>query len=278
MPEIFTVRIDLGADAPVAMVAQSIVDLHTLTDVAAELTGPAAAGQARRYLSDVVANEGLHSLLSRVRRHELPFAEQFEAQVDRLDAIGEDYERYLREFGPPGPRRRYLRDSVYSALLGSSATGVPWNWSIEGGMQAMLRQLEAAETASRLPASGYRMRSLQYANPVTAELIAEVGISAAALAYILRVITTLRPRRRRETARASAEERIQNANARDAEDLVATRIELRRILRPHRPWRVGPPAGGHHRLPAEPHRGCCGPPRRQGTGLRSALHHERGMT
>src|SRR6202034_4281229 len=45
-----------------------------------------------------------------------------------------------------------------------------------------------------------------------------------------RVITTVRPRRRRETSRASAEERIRTADARETEDLVATQIELRCIL------------------------------------------------
>ena len=50
------------------------------------------------------------------------------------------------------------------------------------------------------------------------------------MAYTLRVITTVRPRRRRETSRASAEERIRTADARETEDLVATQIELRCIL------------------------------------------------
>ena len=63
-----------------------------------------------------------------------------------------------------------------------------------------------------------------------AELIADAGASAAALGFLLRVIVSLGPRRRRDNARADAEERIQQAQARDAEDLVDRRIELRGII------------------------------------------------
>jgi hypothetical protein len=230
VPELFRVRVDLGREVPMSVLTTAIDDLDRIAGAGMRLAVSSAESEARQYLSDLVADEGLRALAFQVRRRELPLVERFERDIEYLEQLSEEFDLWVREVGPLFPLRRWPRR--YNAALLSGAFAPGWaarSWS-DSPWEQMIRQLVAAETGDRIPRRGYRVRSFHYNNPAVAELVAEVGAAAAALGYLLRVITTLGPRRRREQARASAEEQIQAANARDVEDLVDRRIELRRLL------------------------------------------------
>jgi hypothetical protein len=231
VPDLFTIRFDVGPDAPVAAVAEAISDLRDVTGAATGLAVTAAGAEARRALSDLIDSEGARALASRYRRHELPDAERFDMEVDRLEQLTDELDYFWREVGPlPPSLRRATKRSRYARWLAEAYAADPWSRTLDANLQTMFARLVAAETAIRLPRGGCRMRSLRYSNPAVTEIVTDAGVLAAAVTFVLGSIVTLGSRYRRERARADAEERIQEANARDVEDLAARRIELRRIL------------------------------------------------
>lgn len=57
---------------PVSVQTATVNDLNLVADVALDLASLSAESQARRYLSNLVANEGPRALVSQIRRRELP--------------------------------------------------------------------------------------------------------------------------------------------------------------------------------------------------------------
>jgi hypothetical protein len=221
--ELFTLRFEVGAEAPLSLIAQMVDDVSTLGEGAMDLAVLATETQARRYLSDLVASEGLRSLVAQARRHQLGISEGFEDEVEYLDAATRELDMFIMR----RPSKRYRYSALASAVFAPTWGGSQW---VSSTFEPVIQRLVAAETATRLPRSGYRVRSLTYSNPTVMELITVASATAASLAYLLRVLVTLGPRRRRENSRADAEERIQDAHARDVEDEVSRRLELRALL------------------------------------------------
>jgi hypothetical protein len=223
MAELFTVRLDLGPEVPIAELTSTASDLRVIHEASLQLATASAAISAQRYVSDLVGREGLQAAISRFRSRELRRQDTSEYDVSDLEQLAHDYDRLLREFWPPPFSRRYRG---YTAALATSA----WAGGTGSPLETLLQQLVADETSRRLPTRGARVRSFTYANPAATELILDSGAASVAFGYLLTVLVTLGPRRRREVARADTEERIQEANARNAEDRTDRAIELRRIM------------------------------------------------
>jgi hypothetical protein len=226
MADGFVLFVDVGPNAPLGAVAGVVADVHIVAVAASELAVHEAETEAAGYVRRLIRN-GPGALLREAQLRELPAA--FGRDADLLHRL----ERYWPDGDPlwleelllrtPEVPPRYLR-----GLLAWSAYGAPW--SNDPSSSEVVRQLVAHETRSRLLDVPYRLRSLRYENPCTAEILAAGGAATAALTALLVVVRDWGPRRRRETARADAEERIQAAAARDAEDEAWARAEARRLL------------------------------------------------
>lgn len=228
MADLFTMQIDLGPDAALSVLATAVADLQDVTDSAMDLAIPVADAQARRSISNIVTEQGFRGLAALIRTRELPTTETLDRDVAYLDDAAQELDLMAREFGfLRSSSRRYRYSALVAGLLQPGWSSGSWT---AAPFEAPLRQLLAAETAERLPREGCRVRSLSYENPITAELVMASGAASMALGYLLTVIVSLGPRRRREIARADAEERIQGAHARDVEDLIERRIQLRRLM------------------------------------------------
>jgi hypothetical protein len=83
----------------------------------------------------------------------------------------------------------------------------------------LLDALHADEFARALPQEPYRFESVSYSNPLGAEIVAEAGAAAVALAALLRVIRDWGPRRRQESAVAD-----------DMKDQARCRAKLRQMI------------------------------------------------
>lgn len=204
MAELFTVRLDVGPNAPIATVTTAVTDLQVITEQALVLASRHAENEARSFVSEL-AQESPRSLLSMLEEQELLRPDSPRAVhylEDWLFTLEE-----LRHFELGNPRRLFLN----LGALPYAGLQAPWAQAIE--------QLVAVETADRLPRHGCRVRSLTYANPVTAEIIAASGATAAALALLLRTIADL----------PSYIER-QRAVTRDVQDQVNRRMQLRALL------------------------------------------------
>lgn len=225
MADLFSVQFDLGSQAALSVLAAAVADLEHITDTAMDLAVPLADSQARQSIANVVGEEGFQGLVALLRNRELPVAESLDRDMAYLDEAAREVDLLAREFGIlRSPSRRYRYTALVAGLLQPG-----WSWATSP-FEIPLRQLLAAETAERLPREGCRVRSLTYGSPVTAELLMASGAASVALGYLLTVIASLGPRRRRENARADAEERIQAAHARDVEDLTERRIQLRGLM------------------------------------------------
>ncbi len=220
--DLFTITSDLGPNAPLAAVAQVVADIQAVGQGATELAVRQADGATDAYIRSLLRRGGLRRVLDEARRRELPGT--FGVEGERLDRLAErsyGYDFLLDElpFSPDLPRSR-RRDALVLELLTSSLGGGP--------VANLLQQLRADYTVTQLPESPLRVRSLQYTNPFDAEILAYGAASVTALGFLLGVIRDWAPRRRREQARAVAEERIQAAAAGDAEDQAWFRAQIRR--------------------------------------------------
>lgn len=217
MPELFTVALEVGPDAELDSVAIVLHDLSIVAGAALQCAGLEAESQARRYLYDEIDRGGVERLIGLARQREIPAASDVGPDLFELEE--------LWRYGPiPFGRRGrgWLASWLLAGNLRSSIGPAP--------ASDLIAALVAAETARRLPDDRYRLRSFRYSNPATAEILASTGVAATGLAYLLTVIRSWSSRRRRDNARASAEQRIQRAHAADTESLVATKVELRRIM------------------------------------------------
>lgn len=220
----FSITVDLGPRALLSVISLTISDLQVIGNCAVGIAEVQASDDARQALADLVASDGTQALLVRARQLELP-ENEYERLTSDLRYLEEAFLEYENWFGPRSLRRgRLRRAALAEALLGPpGALGV----GVPGSSRAMER-LVAAEMLPRLPASGPRVQTFSYQNPVITEILVDATALGASMAVLLGIIRDWSARRRRENARAAAEERIQNARAQDAEDQVAARIQLRR--------------------------------------------------
>lgn len=208
----FQMQANVGADAPLQVVTNVCGDVDSIANGAFELASHIAVGEADDYLADLVRERGPSALLELARRRELPEA---------TDADAQDLERLwleLQEFG----YLRYPRSGLAMLLLDPRLRFQPWT--------RLVNQIRAIEVSLRIPTEPYRLHSLRYENPFVAEVLAATGAAALGLTALAAMIRDWRARRRRENARADAEERIQRAVASDMEDQVWARSQMRRIL------------------------------------------------
>jgi hypothetical protein len=165
-------------------------------------------------------------------------AEWGRSQQEQLDQLDEARKQIERDLAIGHSRLRELASAI-------TPQPSPWNAKVDDGRRHMLDDedftfsylwlmLFSAElsvlpggenfarewaAASLKPQDKYRFRSIRYENPLTVEIISEVGFAAASLALVLRLIRDWRSDRRRSAALAA-----------DAESRTAFRSELRGIL------------------------------------------------
>jgi hypothetical protein len=221
VPEIVLVRCQVGPDAPLALVANLVEALQTVSSAALVLGSHQAKVDADRAIGSILREGGPPALLEHARSRELPAAVDQQLRWDDFldDRFWMDPDYFSRWPGKIPPRARAF---LLSGLLGSGTVGLtPFG--------RLLLQCQADEFANRLPAEPIRLRSLRYANPLEGELLVQAGVAMTGLAVLLGIVRDWATRRRREAARAGAEERIQAAAAADVEDQVETRAALRQL-------------------------------------------------
>jgi len=213
--DMFRVQVEVGADASMHRVTSICTDFEMVVQSAQDLAGYIAVYEADVYISGQMMRGGPEALIRLARQRGLS-----SALSDEFPDLGAIEPEYL-DFGVIPPRGRR---ALWLSLL------EVWGYGLGAPWARLVGQLHADEVSRRLPDEPFRLRSLTYRNPITLEIIATAGAAATGLAVLMRVIRDWRPRRRRENARADAEERIQRAAAADAEDQAWARARLRRLL------------------------------------------------
>ncbi|CAN5477985.1 hypothetical protein BH10ACT2_BH10ACT2_19680 [soil metagenome] len=223
MPELARITVDVGAGAVLEELIAVVEGLSLATLCAAELSASSASLEAEQYIANAFLQGGPQALVDLARSREIRGTENI--SVEELEILARDVEMFFHEF-PFRRSKRYGQSFVWAALAGipslyggGRALGTDPQW------QRLLRQLTAAETASRLPDPDMPVQSLIYGNPVTVEIIID-DRTVIALTALIYVIATLPSRLRERRSR----ERIIRAVARDVEDQVVSRIKTRRVI------------------------------------------------
>lgn len=226
MPAI-RISCDLGAEAAVGTLATLVSALGVVSDAAMELGFHQAQAEADQAIGELLRRGGPRAVLDRARSREVPSASSDRIDPMELEVLADldefwwwdpEYARSrLSKLGP----RRYAR-LVTSRLAGFDVPGQsPW--------EQVLRELRLTEAAALAPADTVRFGHFRYENPVDGQLLVDAGVALAGLGFLLGVMRDWSSRRRRESTRADAEERIQSSLADDMEDQVLVRRMVRRV-------------------------------------------------
>jgi hypothetical protein len=195
----FTMKFEVGSQAPVPVVAGLVADLNVVTQSAYEVATHVAEAEADARLTQLVREGGVRALIDEALRRGFPVGFQ-EGDTEFLER---DLGATLGLPVPPGRR------PLYSFLVSSSLPYDP--------MSVLVGQLRSGELARRLPYVPYRFGHLEYRNPLIVEIAAEVGAAATGLAALLAIVRDWGPRRSRqqlENDRQQLEnEELRNANA-----------------------------------------------------------------
>lgn len=202
MPDIVEFSCELGPDAPLAAIVDVVGALGTAINAALALAAHQAAVDADRAIGSILRNQGPRGLLDHARTRELPAA-----------LVPDEYWEDL----PSGPLWYEYYGLLNVGLVGLSP------------FDQLVLQCQADELAQRTPVEPIRLRSLDYENPLHGELLVQAGVAFTGVAFVLGLTRDWSSRRRREAARARAEEQIQAANAADVQDQVRVRAELRQL-------------------------------------------------
>ncbi|MER7151400.1 hypothetical protein [Streptomyces lydicus] len=204
MAEVFRLEFEVGAAAPVSLVAGAVADLGAITQGAHELAVHVSEAEADLDMMNFLREGGVRGLVQEARRRELPGI--FGREERDLELLEQELEEWL--FFPPRSRRS---QALVLSLLSPGRGYLPWTRLVD--------QLRASEVSRHLPDQPYRYRSLKYGNPFDAEILAASGAAATGLAFLLTVIRDWGSRRRRG-----------NAAAADAEDQAWARAQMRRLV------------------------------------------------
>lgn len=220
MPELFTITFELGSGASLGSVREAVHDLEVvgLTAQAAAEVHIEHASQQRLVDTYLGSPEGLQALVDLAKQQQILTGDEidsFSADARGLDQELDDLVHFL----PFRRSRKMLASTLFGSIPVPEAFPLAhWPW------RRLFDRLVAVDTSEQLAEIDLRVRALQYANPVTVDIVVTAPAAILALVPLLAVIRDWKPRQREANARA----RLAEATAREPEDTVRARSQLRR--------------------------------------------------